>query len=104
MPCETSRPRSTNDRKNGVSTFSFSVSVSTKPRKRFSPARVMPSAMTIVASANVFPSKTTATTSSSDRSRSWSSRSFAALACTNVRDTVDPDSPIAPGIASAAAS
>ena len=32
-----SRPRSTNNRRNGVNTFSFSVSVSTKPRKRFSP-------------------------------------------------------------------
>ena len=64
----------------------------------------MPSAMTIVAAANVFPSKTTATTSSPDKSRSWNSRSFAALAWMNGRDTVDPDSPIAPGIASAAAS
>ena len=36
-PWETSRPRSTNDRRNGVSTCAFSVSVSTKPRKRFSP-------------------------------------------------------------------
>ena len=33
-PWETSRPRSTNDRRNGVSTCAFSVSVSTKPRKR----------------------------------------------------------------------
>ena len=87
-----------------VNTCAFSVSVSTKPRKRFSPVSVMPSAITIVASANVLPSKTTATTSSSDRSRSWNSRSFAALAWMNVRDTVDPDSPMAPGIASAAAS
>ena len=101
MPWETSRPRSTNDRRNGVSTCAFSVSVSTKPRKRFSPDSVMPSAMTIVASANVLPSRTT---SSPDRSRSWNSRSCAALAWMNPRDTVDPDSPIAPGIASAAAS
>ena len=79
-PWETSRPRSTNDRRNGVSTCAFSVSVSTKPRKRFSPDIVMPSAMTIVASANVLPSRTTATTSSPDRSRSWNSRSCAALA------------------------
>ena len=64
----------------------------------------MPSAMTIVDSANVLPSSTRVTTSSPDKSRSWNSRSFAALAWMNVRDTVDPDSPIAPGIASAAAS
>ena len=75
-----------------------------KPRKRFSPDIVMPSAMTIVASANVLPSRTMATTSSPARSRSWSSRSFAALASMKPRDTVDPDSPMAPGIASAAAS
>ena len=80
MPWERSRPRSTKDRKNSVSTRSFSVSVSTKPRKRFSPASVIPSAITIVAAANVFPSRPTATTSSRDRSRSWSSRSCAALA------------------------
>ena len=67
-------------------------------------AKGMPSAMTIVASANVLPSRTMATTSSPARSRSWSSRSFAALASMKPRDTVDPDSPIAPGIASAAAS
>ena len=64
----------------------------------------MPSAMTIVAAANVLPSSTTATTSSPARFRSWSSRSFAALAWMKARDTVDPDSPIAPGIAAAAAS
>ena len=54
---------------NGVNTFSFSVSVSTKPKKRFSPESVMPSAMTIIASANDFPSRNSATTSSPDRSR-----------------------------------
>ena len=64
----------------------------------------MPSAMTIIASANDFPSRNSATTSSPDRSRSCISRSFAALACTKPRDTVELDSPIAPGIASAAAS
>ena len=62
------RPRSTKDRRNGVNTFSFSVSVSTKPRKRFSPVIVMPSATTIVDSAKVLPSSTRATTSSRDRS------------------------------------
>ena len=40
----------------------------------------MPNAMTIVASANVFPSRNTATTSSSDRSRSWNARSCAGFA------------------------
>ena len=64
----------------------------------------MPTATTIVASANVLPSNTKVTTFSPDRSRSWNSRSFAVLAWTKSRDTVDPDSPIAPGIASAAAS
>ena len=37
----------------GVNPFSFSVSVSTTPRNRLSPVIVMPSATTIVASANV---------------------------------------------------
>ena len=64
----------------------------------------MPTAMTITASANVLPSRTTATTASLDRSRSWNSRNFAVLAWMKPRDTVDPDSPIAPGIVSAAAS
>ncbi len=49
-------------------------------RNRLSPVIVMPSATTIVASANVLPSSTRATTSSPERSRSWSSRSFVALA------------------------
>ena len=60
--------------------------------------------MTLVASANVCPSKTTATPSSPARSRAWTSRRVAALAWMHVRDTVDPASPIAPGIAAAAAS
>ena len=87
-----------------MSTVAFSMSVSTKPRKRFSPASVTPRAMTIVASANVLPSRNTATTSSPDRSRSWNARSCAALAWMKPRDTVELESPIAPGIASAAAS
>jgi hypothetical protein len=103
-PCEMSSPRSSSERKKGVSTFSFSVSVSTNPRNRLSPWIVMPMATTIVESANVFPSRNTATTSSPDRSRSWSSRSLAALASTNFRDTVELDNPIAPGTAAAAAS
>ena len=101
-PSEMSRPRSINERRNGVSTCSFSVSVSTKPKKRFSPESVMPRATTIMASANAFPSRKIATTSSPDRSRSCISRSFTALALTKPRDTVELDSPIAPGIASAA--
>ena len=103
-PWEISSPRSSSERRNGVNTCAFSVSVSTKPKKRFSPQSVMPRATTIVASANVFPSRNSATTSSPVRSRSCISRSFAALACTNPRDTVELDSPMAPGIASAAAS
>ena len=51
----------------GVNTCSFSMSVSTKPRNRLSPVIVMPSATTIVASANVLPSSTRATTSSPER-------------------------------------
>ena len=73
-------PARRKDRRNGVNTCSFSVSVSTKPRHRLSPVIVMPSATTIVASAHVLPSSTRATTSSPERSRSWSSRSFVALA------------------------
>jgi len=64
----------------------------------------MPNAMTIVASANVFPSRNTATTSSSDRARSWNARSCAALAWMQPRDTVELESPIATGITAAAAS
>ena len=60
--------------------------------------------MTIVASENVLPSRPTTTTSSPARSRAWSARRCAALAWMKPRDTVDPDRPMAPGIASAAAS
>ncbi len=88
--------------RNGLRTRSFSVSVSTKPRKRLSPDNVMPRATTIVASANVLPSRTIATTSSPERSRSCISRSFAALASTKPRDTDELDRPIAPGTNSAA--
>ena len=106
-PWETSRPRSTKDRRNAGSTPARSLGVrdSTKrSRNRLSPVIEMPSATTIVASANVLPSSTRATTSSPERSRSWSSRSFVALARMNARDTFrHPDRPIAPGIASAAA-
>jgi hypothetical protein len=102
IPWEMSRPRPRSDRRNAVRTFSFSVSVSTNPRKRFSPLSVIPSAMTIVASANVFPSRKIATMSSLERSRSLNSRKRAALASTNDRDTVELDSPMAPGIDSAA--
>jgi len=45
------------------------VSVSTNPRKRFSPDIVIPSAITIVASANALPSRKIATMSSPVRSR-----------------------------------
>ena len=79
------------------------MSVSTNPSKRFSPVRVTPSAITRVASANVLPSKNSAANRSRDRSRSWNSLSFAALASTNARDTDELDKPNAPGIASAAA-
>ena len=103
-PWEISSPRSSSERRNGVNTCAFSVSVSTKPKKRFSPQSVMPRATTIVASANVFPSRNSATASSPVGSRSCISRSFAALPCTNPRDTVELDSPMAPGITSAAAS
>jgi hypothetical protein len=61
-------------------------------------------ATTSVAAANVFPSRNIATRSSCRRSRSWNSFSLAALASTKARDTVELDSPIAPGIAAAAAS
>ena len=80
-----SSPRSSSDRRNGVSTTSFSVFVSTNPRNRFSPVARTPMATTRVDVANVFPSRNTATRSSCRRSRSWNAFSFAALAVTKTR-------------------
>ena len=84
-------------------TRSFSVEVWTNPRTIFSPVSVTPKAITMRSLAKVFPSRSSATTSYTPRSRSWNAWSWAALAWIKRRDTVEALKPNVAGTASAAA-
>lgn len=69
-PGSTRHPRATSARRTAAQTGSCSVAVWTKPRLFFCPCRVIPTAMTMVSGANVWPSRTTVTNSSRSRRRS----------------------------------
>ncbi len=96
-------PRSPSSRRKAAQTVSFSVAVWTKPRRTFSPCRVIPRARIMLSSAKVFPSKTKATMSCVSSRRSRKARSFRALARMNRRDSLDGLRPKVAGRASAQA-